>query len=59
MNEEYKPSLDFVSKVMKQVYAYEAKNFSFIEWLATHPSIRYAMAGIGALFGIFKTVPAF
>lgn len=59
MREEYRPSTDFVSKVMRRVYAYEETKISFIEWLSIHPSIRYAMLGIGALLGIFKTVPAF
>jgi len=59
MGEEYKPSKDFVSKVMKHVYSYEDSKVSFIEWLTIHPSIRYAALGIGALLGIFKTVPAF
>ena len=59
MREEYKPSTDFVSKVMRHVYAYEESKISLIEWLSIHPSIRYAMLGIGALLGIFKTVPAF
>ncbi len=59
MNEEYKPSPDFVSKIMEQVYSYEASKFSFTEWLIRHPSIRYALAGSGAILGIFKTVSAF
>ena len=59
MNEEYKPSPDFVSKVMEQVHAYEASQTSFVEWFISHPSIRYALAGGGTLFGIFKTVPVF
>jgi hypothetical protein len=59
MNEEYKPSFDFVSKVMKQVHEYEESKFSFTEWLIKHPSLRYALAGSGALLGIFKTIPAF
>jgi hypothetical protein len=59
MKEEYKPSMDFVSKVMKQVYAYEMSKTSFVEWIISHPLIRYALAGSGALLGIFKTVSAF
>jgi hypothetical protein len=59
MNEEYKPSFDFVSKVMKQVYEYEASKYSFTEWLIRNPFIRYVLAGSGALLGIFKTVSAF
>ncbi|MBN1626679.1 MAG: hypothetical protein JW944_09160 [Deltaproteobacteria bacterium] len=59
MNEEYRPSTDFVSRVMKNVYEYEKSKISFIEWLVIHPSIRYLVLGIGALMGIFKTVPAF
>jgi hypothetical protein len=59
MKEEYKPSIDFVSKVMKQVYTYETSKTSLVEWLVSHPLIRYALAGSGALLGIFKTVSAF
>ena len=59
MREGYKPSIDFVSRVMEQVYAYESSKFSLTEWLASHPFIRYALAGSGALLGIFKTVSAF
>lgn len=59
MNEEYKPSQDFVSKVMKQVYAYEESRTSFVEWCFNHPFIRYTLAGGGTLFGIFKAVPVF
>lgn len=59
MKKEYKPSVDFVSRVMERIYDYEASKFSFIEWLSSHPSIRYALVGSGALLGIFKTVPAF
>ena len=59
MNEEYKPSPDFVSKVMEQVHAYEASQTSFVEWFISHPFMRYALAGGGTLFGIFKSVPVF
>ena len=59
MNEEYKPSLGFVSKVMEQVHTYEASRTSFVEWFNSHPSLRYALAGGGTLFGIFKSVPVF
>jgi len=59
MNQEYKPSSDFVSKVMAQVYAYEASKNSFSEWLINHSSIRYALVGGGTLFGILKAAAAF
>ncbi len=59
MNEEYKPSLDFVSKVMERVHAYEASKSSFTDWLFSHPYLRFALAGSGALFGIFKAASAF
>lgn len=59
MNEEYRPSTDFVSRIMKNVYEFEKSKISFVEWLAIHPSIRYAALGVGTLLGIFKTVPAF
>jgi len=59
MNAEYKPSPDFVSKVMEQVHVYEASQTSFAEWLLSHFSIRFALAGGGTLFGILKAVPVF
>ena len=59
MKEKYEPSKDFVLKVMEHVYEYEESKFSFFQWLSIHSSIRYAMLGIGAILGIFKTVPAF
>ena len=59
MNEEYKPSIDFVSKVMGRVYEYEASRFSFKDWLVNHPSMRYILVGSGALFGILQTASAF
>jgi hypothetical protein len=59
MKEKYEPSKDFVLKVMENVYAYEESKNSFIQWLSIHSSIRYAMMGLGALLGIFKTLPAF
>lgn len=59
MSDEYKPSPDFVSKVMEQVHAYEASRISFMDWFNNHPFIRYALATGGALFGIFKAVPVF
>jgi len=59
MSAEYTPSQDFVSKVMHQVHTYEASRASFVEWCIDHPFIRYAVAGGGTLFGIFKAVPVF
>lgn len=59
MNEEYKPSLDFVSKVMERVHAYEASKISFTDWLFGHPYLRYVLAGGGTLVGIFKAASAF
>ena len=59
MNREYKPSPDFVSKVMKQVHVYEASRTCFVEWFSSHPFMRYALAGGGTLFGVFKAVPVF
>jgi hypothetical protein len=59
MSEEFKPSLDFVSKVMDQVHTYEESRTSLVEWFISHPSIRYALAGGGTLFGIFKSIPVF
>ena len=59
MKEKYEPPIDFVLKVMEHVYAYEESKNTFIQWFSIHSSIRYAMMGIGALLGIFKTLPAF
>ncbi|NVN90511.1 MAG: hypothetical protein HXX11_07875 [Desulfuromonadales bacterium] len=59
MNEEFRPSLDFVTRVMEQVHAYDQSKVSFLVWFVNHPSIRYALAGGGTLFGIFKAVPVF
>ena len=59
MKEKYEPSKDFVLKVMEHVYAYEESKNSFIQWLSIHSSVRYAMMGLGALLGIFKTLPAY
>ncbi|MDA8428695.1 MAG: hypothetical protein M0T70_05515 [Geobacteraceae bacterium] len=59
MSEEYTPSPDFVAKVMVQVRAYEASRISFAEWFIGHPFMRYALAGGGTLFGIFKSVAVF
>jgi len=59
MSEEYKPSQDFVAKVMVQVHAYEESRTSFVDWCISHPFMRYALAGGGTLFVIFKSVPVF
>lgn len=59
MNEEYKPTLGFVSRVMEEVHAYEASRTTFLDWFIGHPLIRFALAGGGTLFGIFKAVPVF
>ncbi|MFH1026851.1 MAG: hypothetical protein V1791_02490 [Pseudomonadota bacterium] len=59
MSENYQPSHDFVAQVMKQVHAYEASRTSLVAWCIDHPFIRYALAGGGTLFGIFKAVPVF
>lgn len=56
---EFKPSPDFVSRVMDRVHAYETSRSSFVEWLISHPSLRYALAGGGTLFGVFKALPVF
>jgi len=59
MNEEYKPSPEFVSKVMERVYAYESSRISLTWWLISQPSMRYILAGSGALFGVLQTVSVF
>lgn len=59
MNAEYKPSPDFVAKVMERVHAYEAGRVSFIERIFWSRPIRYALAGGGTVFGILKAAPVF
>ena len=59
MNEEYKPSPDFVAKVMKRVHSLEAQKASFIARFVWSRPIRYALAGGGTIFGILKAVPVF
>lgn len=59
MNEEFKPSPDFVARVMAQVHAYEAARTPLLDRLISHPLLRYALAGGGTLLGIFKAVPVF
>ncbi|HEX9080069.1 MAG TPA: hypothetical protein VF795_10800 [Desulfuromonadaceae bacterium] len=59
MNEEYKPSPDFVARVMERVYAFEARKASSLERFAWSRPIRYALAGGGTIFGILKAVPVF
>ena len=56
---EFKPSPDFVAHVMDRVHAYEASRRTFLEWLISHPSLRYALAGGGTLVGVFKALPVF
>ena len=59
MNEEFKPSPVFVARVMDRVHDYEASRRTFVEWLISHPALRYALAGGGTLFGVFKALPVF
>lgn len=59
MNGAFEPSPDFVTKVMAQVYRFEAERTSFLEWLITSRPIRYALAGGGTVFGILKAAPVF
>jgi allophanate hydrolase subunit 1 len=59
MNHEYRPSYDFVKKVMDQVYAYEASQASLAEWIMNHSFIRYAVVGSGMLLGVLKAASAF
>ncbi|GAM10906.1 hypothetical protein OR1_03206 [Geobacter sp. OR-1] len=59
MNDEYKPSPDFVAKVMQRVHAYEAEKVSFIERIFWSRPVRYALAGGGTVFGILKAAPVF
>lgn len=53
---EFKPSDDFVSKVMKNVYAYERMqqvNLTVSEKLVGSRIFRFAVSGGGIFFGIF------
>lgn len=53
---EFRPADDFVSKVMKNVYAYEGRqevNLKVSEKLYGSRVFRYAMSGGGIFFGIF------
>lgn len=59
MNEEFKPSPDFVAKVMARVHAYEAEKVSFVERFFWSRPLRYVLAGGGTVFGILKAVPVF
>ena len=59
MNEEFKPSPDFVAKVMARVHAYEAEKLPSVAWFFWSRPIRYALAGGGTLFGILKAAPVF
>lgn len=59
MNEEYKPAPDFVDRVMRQVYAYEAGRHSLVERLFWSRPVRYVLACGGTIFGILKAAPVF
>jgi hypothetical protein len=59
MNEGFKPSPDFVAKVMKRVYAYEAGKIPLYEQLISSRPIRYVLACGGTLIGVFGAVPVF
>ncbi len=54
---EFEPSVDFVSKVMKNVYAYEGvaqeAELTFAEKLFASKIFRYALSGGGIFFGVF------
>ena len=53
---EFRPSADFVSKVMNQVHAYEntrKRNLEFTERFLASRLFRYAMSGGGIFVGIF------
>jgi hypothetical protein len=59
MNEGFKPSPDFVARVMKQVYAYETGTIPFHERLISSRPFRYVLACGGTLIGVFGAVPVF
>ena len=59
MNAAYKPSPDFVARVMAQVHAYEAKRVRAIERFIWSRPVRYTLAGGGTVFGILKAAPVF
>ena len=58
MNEDYKPSADFVARVMGRVHS-DPLAVPSLERLALSPSLRYLLAGGGALFGLLRALPAF
>jgi len=59
MNEEYKPPVDFVPRVMARVHAYELSKTSFLERIGNHPLIRYILVLGGTLFGVLRAASAF
>jgi len=59
MNEDYKPSPDFVARVMRQVHLFEDQKISFVERFFCSRQLRYALAGGGAVFGILRAIPVF
>lgn len=59
-NNDYRPDADFVSKTMKQVYAYEASKRSVPTRVVIYNSLqRYVLAFGGALFGILNATRVF
>lgn len=59
MNAEYKPSPDFVARVMESVHTYEAEKVLIFERIFWSRPVRYALAGGGTVFGVLKAMPAF
>lgn len=58
---EFKPSGDFVSRVMRDVYMYENTmevRLSLYEQVLASRPFRYALSGGGAFLGIFLTPAA-
>jgi len=58
---EFEPSVDFVSRVMRTVRAYEAlqnEKMDFTSRLLGSRLFQCAMSGCGVLFGIFFTPAA-
>jgi hypothetical protein len=59
MNVVFKPSSDFIAKVMERVYAYEAGQIPLYEQLISSRPFRYVLACGGTLIGVFGAVPVF
>jgi hypothetical protein len=59
MPEKFKPSADFVAKVMARVYDYEDSKVSPYQWFVESRPLRYILAGGGTVFGVLTAIPVF